>query len=121
VEAYFELEVLLSIWAVVGYCVFGLIRGLSAGISYKLLSEKTSLNEKLVASFTGVIMSLTYFITTIIAIGFFYKAGWGAGSFTDLGTFLRVAYFCLPWMIINVIFGGFTAYVMNYVLFNRKG
>jgi len=81
---------------VVGYCVFGLLTGLSADISYKLFKEKTSINEKVVAGLTGVIMSLTYFITTIIAIGFFYKVGWGAGSFTDPGSLLGLAYFCLP-------------------------
>ncbi|MFX1572697.1 MAG: hypothetical protein ACFFB0_08110 [Promethearchaeota archaeon] len=114
VEAYFELEYLNSIWGVVGYCIFGLITGFSADISYKLLKEKTSINEKLVAGCTGVIMSLVYFITVIIAIGFFYKTGWGAGSFTDPGSFLGVAYFCLPWMIINAFFGGYTAYAIQY-------
>lgn len=114
VEAYFELDVLISIWGVVGYCIFGLVTGLSADISYKLFKEKTSINEKIVAGLTGVVMSLTYFITTIIAIGFFYKVGWGAGSFTDPGTFLGVAYFCLPWMIINAFFGGFTVYAINH-------
>jgi len=111
VEAYFELEVLINIWGVVGYSIFGLVTGLSADISYKLLKEKTSINEKIVAGLTGL-MSLTYFGTTIIAIGFFYKVGWGAGSFTDPGSFLGVAYFCLPWMLINAFFGGFTAYAI---------
>ncbi len=114
VEAYFELEVLISLWCVIGYCIFGLLTGLSGDISYKLLRENTSINEKFVAGLTGVVMSLTYFITTIIAIGFFYKVGWGAGSFTDPGTFLGVAYFCLPWMVINAFFGGFTAYAIYY-------
>ncbi|MCK4380120.1 MAG: hypothetical protein KAW51_03215 [Candidatus Lokiarchaeota archaeon] len=119
VEAYFELEVLISIWGVVGYCVFGLLTGLSADISYKLFKEKTSISEKIVAGLTGVIMSLTYFVTTIIAIGFFYKVGWGAGSFTDPGSFLGVAYFCLPWMIINAFFGGYCAYAIYY--FSSRG
>ena len=119
VEAYFELEVLISIGGVIGYCIFGLVTGLSADISYKLLKEKTSINEKIVAGLTGVLMSLTYFGTTIIAIGFFYKVGWGAGSFTDPGSFLGVAYFCLPWMLINAFFGGFTAYAIYY--FSSRG
>ena len=118
VEAYFELEVLISIWGVVGYCVFGLLTGFSADISYKLLKEKTSLDGKVVAGLTGVIMSITYFITTIIAIGFFYKIGWGAGSFTDPGSFLGVAYFGFPWMVVNAYFGGLTAFAIDY--FSRK-
>ena len=120
VEAYFELEFLISIWGVVGYCAFGLLTGLSADISYKFLKEKTSFNERIIAGLTGVIMSLTYFITIIIAIGFFYKAGWGAGSFTDPGSFLGVAYFSFPWMIINAFFGGFTAYSIHYFLAHRN-
>jgi len=114
VEVYFELEVLINIGGVFGYSIFGLIIGLSADISYKFFKEKTSINEKIIAGLIGVVMSLTYFITTIIAIGFFYKVGWGAGSFIDPGTFLGVAYFCLPWMIINAFFGGFTACAIYY-------
>ncbi|MBA7513250.1 hypothetical protein ES705_05261 [subsurface metagenome] len=118
VEAYFELEVLINIGGVFGYSAFGLLTGLSADISYKFLKEKTSLDGKLIAGLTGVTMSLTYYFTIIIAIGVFYKAGWGAGSFTDPGSFLGVAYFCLPWMIINAFFGGFTAYSI-YIFSNR--
>ncbi|TXT65987.1 MAG: conserved membrane protein of unknown function [Promethearchaeota archaeon] len=112
VEAYFELilnPVLINVWAVVGYCAFGLITGASADLSYKYLKERTDLKEGVISGLTGVIMSLVYYITIIIAIGFFYKTGWGAGSFTDPGSFLGVAYFCLPWMIINAYFGGYTA------------
>ncbi|MFX1467500.1 MAG: hypothetical protein ACFFB8_02470 [Promethearchaeota archaeon] len=121
VEAHFEIEVLISIWGVIGYCIFGLITGLSADISYKFLKEKTSINEKIISGLTGVIMSLTYFLTTIIAIGFFYKAGWSAGTFTDPGSFLGVAYFAFPWMIINAFFGGFTAYSIYNFSIHRNG
>ena len=55
-------------------------------------------------------MSLVYFTLVIIALGFFYKAGWGAGSFAEPGSFLGVAYFCFPWMLLNAFFGGFTAF-----------
>ncbi len=120
VEAYFELEVLLSFWGVIGYCIFGLITGLSADISYYILKEKTALSDKVVAGLTGVIMSLTYFFTVLIAIGFFYKTGWAAGSFNDTGSFLGVAYFALPWMIMNAFFGGFTAYSLDYFLRENK-
>ncbi len=113
VEAYFELEVLINIWGVVFYCLFGLLTGLSADLSFKLLKEKTQLKQKYIAGFTGVIMSLTYFFTVLIMIGFFYKAGWSAGSLFEPGTYLGVAYFCLPWMIINAFFGGFTGYALT--------
>jgi hypothetical protein len=113
VEAYFELEILISFWGVVGYCAFGLLTGFSADIIYKLLKDKTSLEDKTIAGYTGIGMSLTYFFTVLIAIGFFYKAGWQAGSFNDPGSFLGVAYFGLPWMIINAFFGGFTANALD--------
>ncbi|MBY9021381.1 MAG: hypothetical protein KGD67_09995 [Candidatus Lokiarchaeota archaeon] len=58
-------------------------------------------------------MSLVYFTLVIIALGFFYKAGWGAGSFTEPGSFLGVAYFCFPWMLLNAFFGGFTAFCIH--------
>jgi hypothetical protein len=118
VEAYFELiltDVLISFWSVIGYCVFGLLTGFSADLTYQLLSSKTKLQKKYTAGFTGVIMNLTYFLTVIIAIGFFYKMGWGAGSFEDPGSFLGVAYFGLPWMIINAFFGGFTGHSLIYL------
>jgi len=114
VEAYFELEVLINYWGVIGYCIFGLLTGLTADISYKVLKSKTSLSDRVISGLTGVFMSLTYFFTVLIAIGFFYKAGWGGGSFSDPGSFLGVSYFALPWMIINAFFGGFTAYFLNY-------
>lgn len=117
VEAFFELilnPVLISYWSVIGWCVFGLITGFSADISFKLLNSRTKLDIKIICGIVGVIMSLTYFLTTLIAIGFFYKSGWGGGSFTDPGTFLGVAYFMLPWMIIHAFFGGFTAYAIHF-------
>jgi hypothetical protein len=121
VETYFELilnNVLVSFWAVVGYCVFGLLTGLSADITFKLLDEKTNLKKKFVASFTGIIQSCVYFSLIIIALAFFYKQGWSAGSLLDPGSFLGVSYFGLPWMVLNAFIGGFMAYAV-YLLRNK--
>jgi hypothetical protein len=115
VEAYFELDLLISIWAVLGYSAFGLITGLSADICFKLLNENTKIKKSFIAGISGTFMSFVYFVLVVIALGFFYKSGWGAGSFTEPGSFLGVAYFCLPWMLINAFFGGFTAYCLNQV------
>jgi len=119
VEYYFEIDALISVWGVIGYCAFGLLSGLSADITYKLLNENSSIKKPIIAGLSGIIMSLVYFLTVIIAIGFFYKAGWGAGSFTEPGSFLGVSYFMVPWMLINAFFGGFTAYALNCFL--KKG
>lgn len=113
VEAYFELNVLISIWAVIGYSAFGLITGFSADLCFKLLNDNTKINQSVIAGISGLFMSLVYFILTVIALGFFYKVGWGAGSFTEPGSFLGVAYFCFPWMLINAFFGGFTAFCIH--------
>jgi hypothetical protein len=113
VEGYFELilnDALISIWSVVGYCVFGLLTGLSADLSFRVLDKKTRLRKEYVSSLTGVIQSIVYFGLIIIALAFFYKQGWSAGSFSDSGTFLGNAYFGLPWMIIHAFIGGFLAH-----------
>lgn len=116
VEIYFELDVVVNIWAVVGYSVFGLITGISADISFSILKNKTKLDLGILSGITGVIMSLVYFLLILIALAFFYRAGWGAGSFLEPGSFLGVAYFGLPWMIVNSFFGGFSAYFLhNYI------
>jgi hypothetical protein len=116
VEAYFELDVLINIWAVVSYCMFGLITGLSADTFFIFLRNKSKIDLGIVSGLTGIIMSLVYFSLTFIALAFFYKAGYSAGSFLDPGSFLGVAYFGLPWLIINAFFGGFTAYHLKLYL-----
>ncbi|MHA1328197.1 MAG: hypothetical protein ACTSRH_12900 [Promethearchaeota archaeon] len=98
------------------YCVFRLITGFSVDISFKVLKEKKNINEKVKDGITGVIMSLIYFGKTLIAMGFFYKGGWMAGSSSDHGTFLGVSYIGLPWTIINAYFGGFTAHTIAHAI-----
>jgi hypothetical protein len=123
VETYFELilsDVLINIWSVIGYCAFGLLTGLSADITFKLLNEITRISKKHISGITGLVMSLVYFLTIIIALAFFYKAGWVAGSFDEPGSFLGVAYFALPWMLINAYFGGFTGYALYYLNIKKR-
>ncbi|MBD3196622.1 MAG: hypothetical protein GF317_16320 [Candidatus Lokiarchaeota archaeon] len=117
VEAYFELILnnsLINIWCVFGYSIFGILTGLSTDLSFRILDKKTNLRKSLVASLTGVFQSLVYFGLIIVALGFFYKNGWSAGSFTDPGTFLGNAYFGLPWMVIHALIGGFVAYSISH-------
>lgn len=123
VEAYFELiltEVLINIWAVVGWCSIGLISGFSADLTYKFLKEKTSVKEIYVAGLTGVAINSVYFIGVILALSFFYKIGYAAGAFDNPASFLGLAYFGLPWMLINAFFGGFTAYALNFFATESK-
>ncbi len=115
IEMYFELilnPVLINIWGVIGWCLFGLLTGLSADLSYWYLRKKTSLKEKYTASITAMIMSLVFFILNVIASIFFYKNGMANLNFSP-STFLGNAYFGIPWMIINSLFGGYVAYNLN--------
>ncbi|TXT58414.1 MAG: conserved membrane protein of unknown function [Promethearchaeota archaeon] len=117
VEAYFELvltNALISIWAVIGYSVFGLITGLSADISYKLLDKKTNLRKQYVSAFTGVIQSIVYFGLIFIALAFFYRQGWVAGSFTETASYLGIFYFGFPWMVMHAFIGGYMAYAVVF-------
>jgi hypothetical protein len=111
VEYYYEIDVLKGVWAVFGWCLIGLLVGLSADISFKLLKEQTSLRERYVASLTGIIMNFTYFVLVAIALETFYLSGNG---FSGPGSFLGVAYFGLPWMLIHGYFGGYLAWAMNH-------
>lgn len=121
VETYFELDALLNFWCAIGYCAFGLITGLSADLAFKILEVKTSLKQYHISGITRIIMNIVYYFLIIVAIGFFYKTGWGAGAFDQPGTFLGVAYFGLPWMLLNAYFGGFTAYFLDSEnIFNKK-
>ncbi len=113
VEYYYEIDVLKGVWAVIGWCLIGLIVGVSANVSFKLLKEQTEIREEYVAGLTGVCMNLVYFLLICIALETFYISG---TSFSGPGSFLGVAYFGLPWMLIHGFFGGYLACAMN----NRK-
>lgn len=113
VEYYYEFasqQTLKSIWGVFGWAVIGLLIGLSADLTFRFLSKKISLKIK--AIITGVILALTNFILTLIAVSFFYKISTPITSIAP-GSFLGVAYFGLPWLVINSGFGGYTAYTIS--------
>jgi len=82
---------LVSPWAVVGWCIFGLATGLSADLSFKFLPS-----------------NLTSFILTLVALTFFY-----INPQTGSGSFIGIAYFGLPWLLVNSAFGGYTAYAIS--------
>ena len=109
VEYYMEWVVartLVSLWAVVGWCVIGLATGLSADLAYQFLPARFS--ERLRAITTGVVLGFTTFILVLVAIRFFYVE-YQIGP----GSFLGVAYYGLPLLIVNNGFGGYTAYAIS--------
>ncbi|MFX0084695.1 MAG: hypothetical protein ACFFAU_03395, partial [Candidatus Hodarchaeota archaeon] len=109
VEYYYEIDVLKGIWAVVGWCLIGVIVGFSADVSFKLL-KNTKIRKEYVSGLTGVFMNLVYFLLVCFALETFYISGTGLSG---PGSFLGVAYFGLPWMLIHGFFGGYLACAMN--------
>lgn len=110
VEYYYEIDVLKGVWAVVGWCLIGLMVGFSADASFKILTNQTGIREEYVAGLTGVLMNLVYFLLVCFALDTFYISGTGLSG---PGSFFGVAYFGLPWMLIHGFFGGYLAYAMN--------
>ncbi len=96
---------LASFWGVLGWCVFGLLVGLSADLAYRFLPRAFS--ERLRAILTGVVVALTNFILVGVALSFFYVS-----PQTGTGSFLGVAYYGLPLMLLNGGFAGYTAYAI---------
>ncbi len=110
VEYYYEIDILKGVWSVVGWCLIGLMVGFSADVSFKVLKAQSGFREEYIAGVTGLIMNLVYFLLVCIALETFYIAGSGLSG---PGSFLGVAYFGLPWMLIHGFFGGYLACIMN--------
>jgi len=109
IEYYFEWVAarnLVSPWAVVGWCVIGLLIGLSADLAYRFLPVRWS--ERSRAITTGVVMGVVNFLLVIVALTFFYVE-----QQSSPGSFLGVAYYGLPLLIVNSGFGGYTAYAIS--------
>ncbi|MFX0152053.1 MAG: hypothetical protein ACFFAJ_14790, partial [Candidatus Hodarchaeota archaeon] len=113
IEYYYEIvknPVLRGGWAVIGWCLVGLLVGLSADCSFKIFTEKTKLREDYSAGLTGVVLNLTYFFLTWFALEVFYIEPM---TFSGAGSFLGIAYFMVPWMVIHGFFGGLLAFWIN--------
>ena len=109
VEYYFEWfvnPVLVSPWAVVGWCAFGLATGLSADLSYRFLPLR--LSERLRSITTGLVVGSVTFVLTLVALTFFYVE-----PQSGPGSFLGIAYYALPFLLISSGFGGYTAYAVS--------
>lgn len=108
VEYYFEWVLtrsLINLWAVVGWCAIGLLTGLSADLAYRYLP--VDFNERLRAIATGLAVGVVTFLLVLVAISFFYIER-QAGQ----GSFLGIAYYGVPFLLVNSAFGGYTAYAI---------
>ena len=109
VDYYFDWVVtpaLRSPWGAVGWCVIGLAIGLSADLAHRFLPARFS--ERLRAVTTGIVMGATNFILVVAALRFFYVE-----QQSGPGSFLGLAYYGLPLLIVNSAFGGYTAYAIS--------
>ena len=112
VEYYYEwiaVQSLKGVWAVFVWVVTGLLIGLSADLTYKFLSKKISLKIKSIIM--GIVLAVVNFLLVFIVLRFCYKIPLSVSPI-EPGSFLGVAYFGLPWLIVNSGFGGFTAYAI---------
>ena len=100
-----EQHILVSIWGTVGWCVFGLATGFSADLAYRFLNVP----ERWRAILMGIIMGSVNFLLTLVAVSFFYTVQPAAPY-----TFAGIAFFALPWLILNSAFGGYTAYALSW-------
>ncbi len=115
VEYYYEwhsvqFQVLRGIWAVFGWAIVGLLIGLSADVAFRFLPYRVSVRLKSIIA--GMLTGIVNFILTLLAMLFFYRSPMPVSPVVH-GSFLGVAYFCLPWLIINSGFGGYTAYAIS--------
>jgi hypothetical protein len=89
----------------VGWSIFALFIGLSADLGYKFLPEFPNKFWRPVV--IGIIIGFINFILSTVALKYFYLS-------EDLffNKFAGIAYWALPWLLVNSAFGGYTAYTI---------
>jgi len=93
-------------WSGLGWTVAFLLTGLSVDLALRYLPGKPTSAWR--SALSGVIMGLVSFIVTVAALDFVYVGPLP----TNAGSFVGIAYFGLPWMVISSAFGGYTAYAL---------
>ena len=93
-------------WAGLGWTAAFLLTGLSVDLALRYLPNKLAPAWR--PALSGVIMGLVSFIVTVAALDFVYIGPLP----TNAGSFVGIAYFGLPWMVISSAFGGYTAHAL---------
>jgi hypothetical protein len=109
VEYYFEVyrePVLRGVWAVAGWCAVGLLTGAAADTTFVALRNRVS--EPWLAMSCGAAVGAASFVLTVVALATFYKTPLATGS----GSFIGVAYFGVPWLLVHSVFGAYTAHAL---------
>lgn len=107
VDLYFESGNLISPWAAVGWALVGLAAGLSVDLAYRYLPGH--LTERTRAILMGIVLGAASFLLSLLAQAFFYRVSMP----TDTGSFIGMAYFGVPWLLVTSAFGGYTAYAIS--------
>ena len=93
-------------WSGLGWTAAFLLTGLSVDLALRYLPDKLTPAWRPVLS--GAIMGLVSFLVTVAALDLVYVGPLP----TDAGSFVGIAYFGVPWMVINSAFGGYAAYAL---------
>jgi hypothetical protein len=93
-------------WSGLGWTAAFLLTGLSVDLALRYLPRKMASAWR--SALSGMVMGLVSFIVTIAALDFVYVGPLP----TNPGSFVGIAYFGLPWMVISSAFGGYTAHAL---------
>jgi len=93
-------------WSGLGWTAAFLLTGLSVDLALRYLPHK--LTSAWRAALSGAVMGVACFIFTVAALDLVYVGPLP----TDPGSFVGIAYFGVPWMVISSAFGGYTAYAL---------
>lgn len=93
-------------WSGLGWTAAFLLTGLSVDLALRYLPDKLTSAWRTVLA--GAIMGLVSFLVTVAALDLVYVGPLP----TDAGSFVGIAYFGVPWMVINSAFGGYVAYAL---------
>lgn len=110
-DYYYEIVIyksLTSIWGVVGWCLMGVVVGLSGDLTHRFLPR--SMNERWRAVLIGAVIGMMFYLTTLAALTWLYNS---PSMETHYRFFTQGVYFSLPWLVVNGSFAGFTAYAIT--------
>jgi hypothetical protein len=97
----------MSPFSGLGWTAAFLLTGFSVDMAQCYLPKKLRPAWRSILS--GVVMGLVSFAVTVAALDLVYVGPLP----TNTGSFVGIAYFGLPWMVISSAFGGYTAYSLS--------
>jgi hypothetical protein len=93
-------------WSGLGWTAAFLLTGFSVDLALRYLPAKLTAAWR--PALSGAIMGVASFIFTVAAFALVYVGPLP----TNTASFVGIAYFGVPWMVISSAFGGYTAYAL---------